>query len=127
MVRSIAAVVAGFLFTFIGITAVTTVVHEKLPAKFPVAAMVTAPDALLIDLAVVAVFAIAGCALCARLAPKKPLQHALLLGAIAFTLGIPNTMANWGSAPPWYNVLNLLLVLPFAWAGGVLGSAGRSA
>lgn len=121
MLRSTIAVIVGFLFTGIGIVATTGVLHRAMPGRYPSPPLrVEDPLALGIELAVIAVFAIAGCWLAGVLAQVRPMRHALILGAIAFAMAIPRTMQSWEQAPAWYQLLNLVLVMPFAWIGGKL-------
>jgi hypothetical protein len=119
MLRSLVAIVAGFLFTGVGIILTTGALHTAFADVYPPPPLrLEAPAALAMELSVVALFAIAGCWLAARLAPARPMRHALILGALAFAVGIPNTISAWAQAPAWYHLLHLVLVLPFAWVGG---------
>jgi hypothetical protein len=68
----------------------------------------------------VAVFATVGCYLTARIAPSHPMRHALILGAIGLVISLYATTKMWGSAPAWYHIINLVLVMPYAWLGGRL-------
>jgi hypothetical protein len=58
----------------------------------------------------------------ARLAPYRPLQHALIGGAIGLALSIAGAVATWnrGLGPHWYSVALLFVALPSAWVGGKL-------
>ena len=76
--------------------------------------------ALSVALINTAVFGALGAYVAARLAPGHPLRHALILGAIALLLSIIATIQLWHTAPVWYHVLAVLLVLPAAWLGGML-------
>jgi hypothetical protein len=75
---------------------------------------------LLFVMLYVAVFAIGGCWLAARLAPSHPMRHALILGALGLIFNIAGTIAMWDTAPAWFHILSLLLVMPYAWIGGRL-------
>ena len=68
--------------------------------------------------AYVAVYAIIGCYVTARLAPSRPMTHALILGALGLVLNLASTVPLWGTLPAWYLVMNLVLVMPYAWIGG---------
>jgi hypothetical protein len=72
------------------------------------------------------VYGIVGGYVAARLAPRHPMRHALILGGIGFvlsTLGaiIAITMADLG--PAWYPIALALTALPCAWVGGALHRA----
>lgn len=60
--------------------------------------------------------------LTARLAPDKPMQHAMVLGAVGVVLGLIGMVATWdlGLGPRWYPILLVVLALPQCWAGAKL-------
>jgi hypothetical protein len=58
--------------------------------------------------------------LTARLAPGRPVVHALILGGIAFLFAIAGLVGSWHRAPAWFNVGFLATVLASAWLGGVI-------
>jgi hypothetical protein len=49
---------------------------------------------LLLTLAYVGVYAIAGCYLTARLAPERPMLHAMILGLLGLALNILGTISQ---------------------------------
>jgi uncharacterized membrane protein YfcA len=69
-------------------------------------------------------FGIFGCYLTARLAPQRPLFHALILGAIGTVismLGVVAALSQGGDLGPlWYAVSLVLTALPSAWLGARL-------
>jgi hypothetical protein len=66
------------------------------------------------------VIGIAGSYLTARLAPDRPLQHALALGVVGVLLGTAGTVAMWNLGPAWYPLVLIALTMPCAWLGGRL-------
>lgn len=64
------------------------------------------------------IFNIISCYLAARLAPDRPMRHALVLGAIGFVIAIAGAILMWNEAPPYYNIILVLVALPAAWIGG---------
>jgi hypothetical protein len=68
-----------------------------------------------------------GCYLAARLSPRNPMRHALILGAIGFVLsslgGAGAILQDMG--PAWFPILLALSSLPSAWLGGWLAERGR--
>ena len=58
----------------------------------------------------------------ARVAPYRPLEHALGGGCIGVVLSIVGAAVTWNKdlGPHWYPVALIALALPSAWAGGVL-------
>jgi hypothetical protein len=70
------------------------------------------------------VFSIAGCYLTARLAPDRPMQHALVLGLIGIVISAAGAAATWNRGPEfgphWYPLVLVAVSLPCAWLGGAL-------
>jgi hypothetical protein len=75
------------------------------------------PWLLFIQLYVLA-YAVFGCWLAARLAPNRPMRHALILGVLGLAFNIAGTVALWNLMPVWYHILALALVMPASWVGG---------
>jgi|SRR5215510_13381735 len=69
-----------------------------------------------------AIYGIAGSWLTARLAPTRPMQHALALGAIGFALSIAGAIALWDAGPGWYSIGVAASALPCAYLGGRLNT-----
>ncbi|MGN6648088.1 MAG: hypothetical protein ACTHJT_16310 [Cytophaga sp.] len=74
------------------------------------------------------VFNVTGCYLTARLAPDKPMKHALIIGIIGTVLSILGAVAMWDKAIPAYNLTIIFMSLPSAWLGGklFLATAGNA-
>jgi hypothetical protein len=68
------------------------------------------------------IYGIVGAYIVARLAPFRPLEHALIGGAIGTVLSITGAAATWnrGLGPHWYPVALIFVALPSAWVGGRL-------
>ena len=66
------------------------------------------------------VFNVLGCYLTARLAPDKPMKHALIIGVIGTVLSILGSVAMWDKAIPLYNISIIMMSLPSAWLGAKL-------
>jgi len=66
------------------------------------------------------VYSILGSYVIARLAPNRPMQHALLGGAIGLLVSIIGAVATWNRdlGPHWYPVALAVTALPCAWLGG---------
>ena len=122
--RSIGAIFAGFAFVLI----VTLVTDQLLHVTgvFPPwgASMVGYDAALLLATAYRIVYGIAGSYVTARLAPDRPMQHALLGGFIGLALSIVGTAVTWNGGPAfgphWYPIALVVTALPTAWAGSKL-------
>ena len=116
--RSVWAVFAGVLFIILVTTLVDIVLHLT-----HVYGPMTEP--LTDRLAVLATayripISIAGGWLTARLAPAKPMKHAMILGAVGTVLGLLGVVATWnkGMGPHWYPIALAVLAIPQSWAGG---------
>jgi hypothetical protein len=116
--KSIWAVVAGVLFIIVVTTLVDIVLHAVgvyPPMKEPIG------DALaLLATAYRVVISVAGAWLTARLAPGKPMKHALILGFLGVILGLVGVVATWnlGLGPRWYPIALVVLAIPQCWLGG---------
>ena len=68
------------------------------------------------------VYTIIGSYVAARLAPYRPMWHAMVLGVVGLVVSIAGAAATWNSEPPlgphWYGVAVALISIPCAWIGG---------
>ena len=125
--RSIWAIVAGFLTVVvlsIGTDLLLHLTHVYQGAKLNdnLSALATAYRTL---------FAILGSYITARLAPGKPMKHALIGAAIGTVIATVGAVATWNKdlGPHWYSIALILTAFPTAWIGAKLrlaqlGSAG---
>lgn len=120
MARSIGAIVLGFILIGALSVGADALLRSLVPGAFDAAGRVESVPVLLLMQAYVAVFAITGCYLTARLAPSHPMRHALILGALGLAFNIVGSITLWDTVPAWYHVVALALVMPFAWIGGRL-------
>jgi hypothetical protein len=116
--RSIWAVVAGVLV----IIGVTTLVDFALHAAgvFPSMNEPISNALAVLATAYRIVISIGGAWLTARLAPNRPMKHAMILGYVGLVLGLVGVVATWnlGLGPRWYPILLAVLAIPQCWAGG---------
>ncbi len=116
--KSIWVVAAGMLFIIIVTTVVDIVLHvvHVFP---PMDQPINDPLALLAS-SYRLVISIAGIWLTARLAPDRPMRHALILGWVGVVLGLIGVVATWnlGLGPRWYPISLVVLAIPQCWAGG---------
>ncbi|MCW3847172.1 hypothetical protein OF829_07960 [Sphingomonas sp. LB-2] len=68
------------------------------------------------------VFAVGGGWLTARLAPRNPMRHVVILGVIGTLLGVLGVVATAGMelGPRWYPIALAISALPTCWLGGWL-------
>ena len=120
--RSIGAVVAGFFATFALSVGTDAVLHAA--GVFP--AFGQPMSDLLFVLATVyrTIYTVAGGYITARLAPDRPMRHAMVLGAIGVAAATAGTVATWGRGPEfgpkWYPISLVVLALPSIWVGARL-------
>jgi hypothetical protein len=116
--KSIGAVAAGLFFIIIGSTLVDLALHA-LKIYPPVGEPMTHALAVLAS-SYRLVIGIAGAWLTARLAPDRPMRHALILGGIGCALGLVGVIATWnlGLGPRWYPISLMVVALPQCWFGG---------
>ena len=83
------------------------------------------PGLCLLALAYRCVYAVAGSYIAARLAPRNPMRHALVLGIIGFVLSLAGAIATipMNLGPAWYPIAIVVTAMPCAWLGGVLHRA----
>jgi hypothetical protein len=119
--RSIGALVAGFLSTAILSLFVDQILHWM--GVFPPWGQVTyatGPFALAVTYRTI--FGVVGAWIAARLAPRAPLTHAMVLGTFGFVVTLASVLVpsvrNLG--PVWYPIALTVLALPTAWLGGTL-------
>ncbi len=117
-IKSIGAVVAGVLTIIIGSTLVDIVLHATHVFP-PMDQPLNDPLALLAS-SYRLIISIAGAYLTARLAPDRPLRHAIILGYVGVVLGAIGLAATWnlGLGPRWYPVSLVVLAIPQCWVGG---------
>ena len=69
-------------------------------------------------------YAVAGTYITARLAPHRPMGHALVGGLVGLALSIVGAVATWNRGPAfgphWYPLALVATAIPCAWAGGRL-------
>jgi hypothetical protein len=75
------------------------------------------------------VYAIFGSYLTARLAPQRPMKHALVGGLIGLVLASVGAAATWNKGPEfgphWYPLALVVTALPCAWLGGLVADKFR--
>ena len=68
------------------------------------------------------VYGILGSYVIARLAPDRPMQHALIGGVLGLVVSIIGAVVTWNRdlGPHWYAIGLAVTALPCAWVGGKL-------
>jgi hypothetical protein len=120
--RSILALLAGFVLVVV-LSIITDAILHAL-GLFPPLGQPASDGPLLLATVYRTIYGIAGSYLTARLAPRAPMGHALIGGAIGLALSVAGAVATWSHpenfGAHWYPVALVLLAIPTAWAGGKL-------
>jgi drug/metabolite transporter (DMT)-like permease len=120
--KSIGAVLAGILVGA-ALSSVTDVVLHA-ARVFPPWDQPASNALLLLATAYRTVYSVAGSYITARLAPGRPMLHALVLGALGLVVCIVGAVATWNKGPAfgphWYPVALIVLAIPQCWAGAKL-------
>lgn len=128
MLRSIGAVVAGLIVVIVLSVGTDAVMHAT--KIFPLQGERMTGGLFLLATAYRSVFAVAGGYITARLAPARPMKHALVLGFIGLALSIAGLVATWNAGPElgprWYPIALVVTALPLTWLGGKLRMAQLS-
>jgi hypothetical protein len=124
--KSVLAVVAGLVVTIVLSTGIDLLVVYT--GIFPGKSADNTDAHWAIITAYRAVIAIFGCWVTARLAPSRPMMHALIAGGIGMALAVLGTIFAWDKGPEfgphWYAIAVALTALPCAWIGGKLRLMG---
>jgi len=118
--QSIGALIAGF-FVNIALTLPTDLLMRAIGALPPLQHPMSDVQAAL-AFGYRTLFAVIGSYVVARLAPYRPMQHALIGAAIGMVLATLGAVAtrNISLGPHWYSLALIVAALPTGWIGGKL-------
>jgi hypothetical protein len=122
VLRRIGAILAGLVAVVILSTATDAVLHST--GVFPPWGQRMTDSLFLLATAYRTVYGVVGGYISARLAPDRPMQHALALGVVGLLISIVGALATWNAGPElgprWYPLALIAIAIPSAWAGGQL-------
>jgi CBS domain containing-hemolysin-like protein len=116
--RSVLAIGAGFFATSILSLTGDYALRRLMPGSFAADGGVQGSNVFAITLLYTALFGVIGGYLAARIAIQRPLLHAAILGGVMLVLSALSAAFLWSTAPPWYHLATLAMVLPAALIGG---------
>jgi hypothetical protein len=119
--RSIGALFLGFLTVVI--LSLGTDAALRAAGIFPPLGRPMAGVLFLLATAYRTVHSVVGSYVTARLAPNRPMEHALTGGGVGLVVSIVGAVATWtrpGLGPHWYPLALVAFAMPCAWVGGKL-------
>jgi hypothetical protein len=120
VLRSILAVLAGVVFVVAAsIGTDLALEHSILPAMSTAQA---SPALLALALAYRTLYGVIGGWIAAKLAPNRPMTHAIVLGAIGTAAALAGVIAEWKAGNQWYPIALVVLALPQSWLGAKLAA-----
>jgi len=120
--RSAAALLAGFVVVVV--LSMGTDAILRTTRIFPAQGQPMSNPLFLLATFYRVAYAVLGSYITARLAPDRPMQHALLGGLVGLVLSTTGAVATWNRGaefgPHWYPLALVVTALPCAWVGGKL-------
>lgn len=120
--RSIGAVLLGMIAGIVLSLVTDELLH--LAHVFPPWGQPAGSGPLLLATIYRSIYGVACSYIAARLAPNRPMLHAMILGTLGFAVSILGAVMTWNKGslfgPHWHPVALVVLALPTAWAGGKL-------
>lgn len=120
--RSIGALLAGFVTVVILSLGTDVVLHAT--GIFPPLGQHMSDALFLLATTYRLIYSVFGSYVMARLAPDRPMQHALVGGFIGLFLSTVGAVVTWNHVPSlgphWYSLALIITAVPCAWLGGKL-------
>ena len=116
--RSIVALLAGFVVVVILSLGTDLALHAA--GIFPSLGHTMSNPLFLLATVYRTLYAVVGSYITARLAPNRPMGHALLGGGIGLVGAVVGAVVTWNKdlGPHWYPLALVATALPCAWLGG---------
>jgi len=120
--RSAGALVAGFVVVVVLSIGTDFALHGL--RIFPPIGQSMSDALFLLATVYRTVYGVAGSYITARLAPHRPMLHALVGGAVGLAIATTGAVVTWNRGPEfgphWYPIALIVLGMPTAWLGGKL-------
>jgi hypothetical protein len=122
--RSIGAVLAGVVTSVVPTLGTDAVLHA-VGVFPPIGQSMDGYEWTLLLAAIYrTIYGVAGSYVTARLAPDRPMGHALVGGVLGLAASIVGAVVTWNKGPAfgphWFPVALIVLAMPTAWVGGKL-------
>lgn len=122
LLKSIGAIFVGLMFIIITSLATDVVLHAT--GIYPPWFQPMSNALFGLATAYRVIYSVIGCYITARLAPNRPLVHALILGGVGELISMAGAAATWNQVPAlgpkWYPLALIVSALPSAFVGGKL-------
>lgn len=129
LMRSVVAVIVGALVGIALSVGTDLLLHAM--GILPGPNQVASNPVLLLATVYRTIYGILGSYITARLAPFRPMAHAMVLGFMGLVANILGTVTTWNKGPAfgphWYPITLIVLALPTAWAGAQIRAQIRIA
>jgi hypothetical protein len=121
LLRSTVALFLGFVAVLV-LSLGTDQIFHSLKVYPPWDQPMREPSLNLLALSYRIVYTVVGSYIAARLAPRNPMRHAMILGFIGFPIAVAGAIVGikMDLGPAWYPIMLAVTTLPCAWLGGVL-------
>lgn len=121
VIRSVIAVLAGFFASMVMSLGADLAFRRMSPESFDAGGRAANDGTLFITMGYETLFAAVAGYVTARLAIRRPLAHALVMGAVVLAGRLFTAILTWGSVPAWFHIGVLVLIIPAALLGAKLG------
>ena len=118
--KSIWALIAGFLLLMVLSIGADILLRAFFPKAFSPSGAVQSWFAAITTICYAAAFGALSSYLTARLAGGRPVMHAMVLGGVVLLVVVAELAGSWHSAPAWFNLCFLAIILPSAYLGGFI-------
>ena len=127
--RSVGAIVAALAVGLALTLGTDAILHAT--GFFPSDDQAASSGALAVATFYRVIYSVLGSYIGARLAPNRPMWHAMFLGWLNVAASLVGAVLTWNAGPKygphWYPVSLIVLALPAAWIGGKLYTSGHRA
>jgi uncharacterized membrane protein len=117
ILKSIGAVLAGFLTVFI-LSVATDALLEYIGVLPAQTEGLFDTKLLVLALAYRSLYAMLGGYVTARLAPSNTMRHVAILGVLGTIGGIVGIFVGWNMSDHWYPIALAVTAFPLVWVGG---------
>ena len=120
VVHSIVAVAAGFFTSTVMSLGGDIAFRHFSPDAFDAEGHARNDSSLFITMGYEGLFALIAGYVTARLAIRQPMTHTLVMAGVVLLGRVPTAIVAWSTAPPWFHIGVMVLIVPAALLGAKL-------